>query len=124
MKLLMVTDSIKTKTFFIDPQKVNCDLDNGVYPISIAKKFLTTKAEKKKLSKVVESFDAGCSSVAIIFDHKDEKEIMKRAISEKMNQKLDTKVKLKVISRTANLKMDQRLKDLLDSIPDSIPDAA
>lgn len=45
MKLLMVTDSIKTKTFLIDPQKVNCDLDNGVYPTFIANKFMTTKAE-------------------------------------------------------------------------------
>lgn len=124
MKLLMVTDSIKTKTFFLDPQKVNCDLEHGVYPTTIADQFMTTKAEKKELSKAIKSFDAGCSHVAIIFDHKDEKEITNRVLSEKMNQKLGTKVKLQYKSRTANLKMDKRLKALLDSIPDSIPDAA
>jgi len=117
MKLIMFTDSKTHKTFVLDQVRIKKEINSGVYPFSIANKWLTNP-EKKQLLRTVNKFDVGFNGVGIVYDRKDEKLVKERTFSKEMSMKLDTKIALPKLTedQLLHIRLEKRLKAMLDSL--------
>jgi hypothetical protein len=116
MKILMFTDSVTHKSFALDYKA--SDIEAGVYTIDTAKKWLTKKSDQAALIKTINKFNSAYSGVGIVFEHEDEKEVMRLALTKKMALKLKKNDTVSILNNDQyiNNTLDIRIQELLKNI--------
>jgi hypothetical protein len=113
MKLLIFTDSKTAHICILSEQDVNHEaIQHGVYSTALARTWVTTKEDMRHM---LEPFRHNYLPVALVFDPKDEKEIMARVFTHEFRTKLIYRAK-----DLGDNKMERHLQKILKQAKESL----